>query len=60
MNEETFIVMHGIDDNVLGSFNSLQDATKFIGKEKEKLKGYNAENPRPSHRFHVYKHVATL
>ena len=26
MSDETFIVMHGIDDNILGSFDSLQDA----------------------------------
>ena len=60
MDEETCIVMYGIYDNILGSFGSLQDATKFIGKEKEKLKKYNPESPRPSLRFHVYKHVAAL
>ena len=60
MSEETFIVMYGIDDNVLGAFGSLQDAAKFIGKEKEKLKGHNTESLRPPHRFHIYKCVATL
>ena len=60
MDKETYIVLYGIDDNVLGSFDSLQDAAKFIGKEKEKLKKYNPESSRPSHRFYVYAHVATL
>lgn len=52
--------MYGIYNDILVSFDSLQDAVKFIGKEKEKLKKYNPESSRPSLKFHVYKHVATL
>lgn len=60
MDEETYIVMYGIYNDILVSFDSLQDAVKFIGKEKEKLKKYNPESSRPSLKFHVYKHVDTL
>lgn len=60
MDEETYIVMYGIYNDILVSFDSLQDAVKFIGKEKEKLKKYNLESSRPLLKFHVYKHVDTL
>jgi hypothetical protein len=58
--DDDFIVINGIDDAILGNFDSVKDAAKFIAKKKEALKNYDKDNPRPSHRFHIYQHVDTL
>ena len=58
--DDDFIVINGIDDEILGNFDSVKDAAKFIAERKKALKFYDKNNPRPSHIFHIYQHVDTL
>ena len=58
--DDDFIVINGIDDEILGNFDSVKDAAKFIAERKKALKNYDKDNPRPSHRFHIYQHVDTI
>ena len=58
--DDDFIVINGIDDAILGNFDSVKDAAKFIAERKKALKNYDKDNPRLSHIFHIYQHVATL